>query len=284
MSNDEPKHELSDRSREFFKAIHETCLRRIDRASVPILGVQDDEIRHDRTGILYQVGGNHFVLTAAHSLQQIVKANIPLYLSINRPGVMPLPLADAKFCSTEEEGRDVAAIWLPPDTAGEIAKYKDFLPHNQIDLNGAQSRGPFVFFGYPMDWSGHVVDVDHIVSQGLVFATFPHVGLRHESAVYDPSIHLVLNFTRDAINSLQGSIDRLPKLFGISGCGIWQVGDIVGKEVRPRSEDSVSLVGIQHRWFPDLNYIQGTHIRYALAVVAQNFPDTQLAMNIVYPK
>ena len=93
-----------------FATINETCVTRIDRASVPVLGVQDNEILHDRTGILYRIADEHFVLTAAHYLHQIVKANIPLYLSMNKPGVLPLYLGKAKCYSTEDEGRDVAAI------------------------------------------------------------------------------------------------------------------------------------------------------------------------------
>jgi len=236
MSIEKPQHILSNQSGDFFATINETCLRRIDRASVPVLGVQENEIRHDRTGILYRIADEHFVLTAAHKLHQIIEANIPLYLSMNKPGVMPLFLGKAKFHSTEDEGRDVAAIWLPPTTVREVAKHKDFLSHNQIDLNGAESGGPFLFFGYPMSWSGHVASEDYVVSQGLAFVTLPHDGPRLESAHYDQDVHMVLNFKRDAINCLQGGVDTLPKLHGISGCGIWQVGDIIGKEVKARDE------------------------------------------------
>lgn len=274
---------LSDKEREFFVTIDKTCLPRIDRASVPILGIQGDKIVHDRTGVLYRIGGNHFVLTAAHKLQRIVESSIPLYLSMNKANVMPLPLADAKFCSTEEEGRDVAAIWLPPETANEVARHKEFLAHNQINLDGADSCGPFVFFGYPMDWSGQVVSPDHILSRGLAFATLAHNGKRLDSAHYDPNVHMLLHFARDAVNALQGSVATLPKLHGISGCGVWQVGDIIGNGVRPRHAESITLVGIQHRWFPSLDYIQATKIRYALGLVLENYPEARAAMNLAYP-
>jgi hypothetical protein len=229
------------------------------------------------------VRGDQFILSAGHDLREIVEANIPLYVSMNRPGVMPLPLGDAKFSSTEEVGRDVSAIWLPPDLAKEVATYKDFLPHSQVDLDGADSRGPFVFFGYPMRWSGHVIG-DYIVSQGLVFATFPHKGPTHETAFYDPALHMLLNFTRDGINAIEGSIDRLPKLHGISGCGVWQVGDVEGKVAVPRGSDAVTLVAIQHRWYPELDYVQVTKIRHSLAFIQENFPEVGAAMSLVYPK
>jgi hypothetical protein len=283
MTMAEEENHLPERHRQFFTDINEGCLRRVDRASVPLLGVQDEKIVHDRTGVLYRAGGHHFILSASHSLQKIVEHNIPLYVSMNRPGVMPIGLGPAKFSSTEEIGRDVSAIWLPPEIANEIAKYKDFLPHRQIDLEGADSRGPFAFFGYPMAWSGHVIQ-DYIVSEGLVFLGFPHTGLRHKEALYDPKLHMVMGFERDAINELKGGIDRLPRLKGISGCGIWQVGDIEDKKAVARSTETVTLVGIQHTWYPDLNYVQGTKIRHALAFIQQNFPEVSPAMSIVYPK
>lgn len=129
-----------------------------------------------------------------------------------------------------------------------------------------------------------VVSEDYVASQGLVFVTLPYDRPRLESAHYDQNVHMVLNFKRDAINCLQGSVDTLPKLHGISGCGIWQVGDIIGKEVKARDEESVTLVGIQHRWSPDLYYIKATKIRFVIGFVAENYPDVQAAMKIVYPK
>jgi hypothetical protein len=119
MSPNETPTELSPALREFFDSINSTYLPRIEKATVPILGVQNDRISHDRTGILYRIGGHHFVLTASHKLRQIVGNTIPLYLSLNTLGAEPLPLADARFHSTEEDGRDVAAIWLPLEVAQE---------------------------------------------------------------------------------------------------------------------------------------------------------------------
>jgi hypothetical protein len=270
-------------SKDFFKTINETCLPKIDRVSVPILGIQDDEIKHDRSGVLYQIADEHFVLTAAHNLHQTVEAQIPLYLLMNKPSILPIPLK-AKFYSTEEDGRDISVIWLPPDTACEVAKHKEFLSHDQIDLNGAESRGPFVFFGYPMDWSGLKVSKEYLASQALAFVTFPHDGPLLDSTYYDQKIHMVLNFTDSAINAIQGDINILPKLNGISGCGIWQVGDLCDKEVKARDEDSITLVGIQHGWSSGLNYIMATKICFAMSLIAGEFPETKAAMKIIYPK
>jgi hypothetical protein len=275
---------MSQRSQEFFSSVRELCLPRIYRATVPILGVQDDQIKHDRTGVLYRIAGEHFILTAAHDLRGIVEHNIGLYVSVNAPGILPFPLAEARFHSTEEVGRDVAAIWLPPDLAQEIGKHKDFLSHNQIDMNGIKRRVPYVFFGYPMDWSGHMIAEDHVYSRAMAFTTFEHVGERcPEESFFDPNVHFALNFTREAINFQAQASEKLPKLFGISGCGIWRVGDRGPGALEPRSPDNLTLVGIQHRWFPSHNYIQATRVGYVLEMINQYFPETRVPMSLVYP-
>jgi len=97
--SNEPK-PLVPRSAAFFAELHDDCLPRIDSATVSIIGIQDDEIRHDRTGVLYEIADQRFILTAAHDVRGIVSHNIPLYVSVNVPDVLPLPLADARFHST----------------------------------------------------------------------------------------------------------------------------------------------------------------------------------------
>ncbi len=284
METEKRKVEISKRSQEFHKAISELCLPRVERATVPILGVQNDRIVHDRTGVLYQSGTHHFVLTAAHDLLAIVQNNIPLYLSANLKDVEPIPLAAARFISTETNDRDVGVIWLPPSLADQVKKHRQFLYHNQVNLEPIKPRTPYVFFGYPMDWSGHVVAENHIQSVGLVFSTFQHEGDLHPTAIFRPDVHMALNFSREGIAPLANRQDYLPVLNGISGCGIWQVGDRTHSGLRTRTGETVALVGIQHTWYPDFNYVQATRIGYPLALINEYYPDTKGPMSLVYPK
>ena len=95
---------------------------------------------------------------------------------------------------------------------------------------------------------------------------------------------MVLHYSPEAINVSQGDKEILPKLYGISKCGIWQVGDITEKEVIARNEESLTLVGIQHIWIKNINYIQATKIGYAMSLIVENYPTTKPAMKIIYPK
>ena len=136
-----------------------------------------------------------------------------------------------------------------------------------------------------MDWAADFTSETSLQSTALAFAGLPYKGDRHPIANYNSDVNIVLQFDRDDVRTIDGASDKLPKPKGISGCGIWQVGDFdySAKEIRPRSANTLTLVGIQHRWFPDYGYVQGTRIRYALALVLLNFPHLDQAMNIVYP-
>ena len=110
LMTNEQDDKMPERHRSFFAEINEGCLRRIDRAAVPILGIQNDKIVHDRLGGVVSDRPAPLYTFCCTRFAEIVEANIPSYVSMNRPGVQPLSLADAKFVSTEETVRDVSAI------------------------------------------------------------------------------------------------------------------------------------------------------------------------------
>jgi hypothetical protein len=280
----------SERARAFHAALTKACIPRIDRATVPIIGVQNDRIVHDRSGVLYRIGDKHFVLTAAHYLRSIVEHNIGLLISVNRADVAPLPLAEARFLSTEyPDGdvtsicRDIAAIYIPDDVAMEVAKYKDFLYHNQINL-APDPHGLYLFYGYPEQWAGHLITETGIVSKALAFSTFEDCLDPGSVQNYDAEVHMVLNFSQSAVQAMTGTVEQLPRLPGISGCGIWRVGERQGRRAMPKTDETLTLVAIEHGVFNGLGRVKATRIRYALDLIATEYPDTRHAMSLIYPR
>jgi len=273
---------MAKRSQEILEQIGSTCIPRMNDLTVPILTITNERICHNRTGVLYRIGDRHFVLTAAHKLRAKVENNTPLYVSVNAENVDPIPLAGATFVSSDGDERDVAAIYLPPDLAQEIGKNKTFLRHHQISHESIQRRTPYVIFGYPGDWSGHVIAEKHIMSMGMAFATFEHEGEIDTDFAYRPEVHLAVTFTRDAIKAIDGQKDKLPKPLGVSGCGIWQVADRNENGIRVRTADTMTLMGIQHNWSPRYGYVLATKIGYLLAIINQQFPDTAELMRLIY--
>lgn len=274
---------MSERAKAFHAALEKSCIPRIDRATVPIVAVQDDKILHERTGVLYQIGPHYFVLTAAHGLREIVRHNIPLYISVNHPSVLPIPLTGANFLSTEEEDRDLAAIWIPRDIAAEVAQHKDFLRHNQINQHPDPSRALLLFYGYPLRWAGHLITETGMVSKALAFSSFEDYLDPKDVAHYDPKLHLLLNYSANAVQATTGESETLLPLQGISGCGIWQVGVKSDGSATPKTADTLTLVAIQHGMFKNHDRVKATRIEYALGLIADQYPDTKGPMSLAYP-
>jgi len=267
------------------RTILDGCSQFIERFTVPLLGLQDNVVKHDRTGVLYAIAHHHFILTAAHHLRAIVRCNIPLFIPQADPSAPALPLMGADIHTTEEDsGRDVAAIRLPDDIVSELHSTKGFLRHSRID-QADDGEGLYVVFGYPEAWTGSA-SPPQIISHPLIYVSRPYRGQRYPETFYHPDVHIVLEFDQDAIDALEGARVRLPSPKGISGCGIWRVADWRADSIRRWSPTDIRLVALQHRRIADHDrrYVQGTWIKHALRLILDSYPDLGDSMSLVYPR
>ena len=258
------------------------CTRRIERVTIPLFGFQDDQVKRDRTGVLYRVGGRSFILTASHDLHEIVQNNIPLCIGAADSVDLLIPLVDCQFHGTEEEGRDVAAIELTDEIVSQLSPKMQFLTHSDICLADSDSNALYVMFGYPEDWFSPSAD-SPLENEPLACVCQPYKGSRVPNAYFDPRVHILLGFSRTAVDLADQSTHQLPRLNGVSGCGIWKIGKRSKDGFERWDPDRMHLVALQHRWSERRDYIKGTWIGYALALIQERYPDVSAAMNLVYP-
>lgn len=280
----QPDDQPSTRMRGLLQRLEDNCRHHVDRVSVALYGLQNERVVRDRTGVLYRVADHHFILTAAHDLRGIVQNHIPLFLLTDTRSD-PIPLVDCKFHTTEvDDGRDVAAIKLSDDCVDAIGNARDFLPHSRVDLCD-DSDGFYLVFGYPEAWTTKSPQGE-VSSQPLVFLTQCYDGKRHSTVFFDERVHIALRFETNAAEIRSGNAIRLPALSGISGCGIWRVGDCGGQTPSCWSPEQIRLVALQHRLMTVEcgTYLQGTLIRYVLSLIRDNYPVLQPAMSLVYPR
>lgn len=255
----------------------------IAKVTVPLYGLQDDEIKRDRTGVLYRIADHHFILTAAHGLRKIIQAHVPLYIRPARPDQEPIHLLDCRFHSTEERGRDVAVIRLTNRVVQDLPPHFEFLGHNRIDLRGEAKEGLYLLFGYPQEWPDLPKEGIHH-TKAMVFASRPYTAERNPDAFFAADVHIALTFDRKAIDLDAQSEYSLPHPGGISGCGLWRAADWRTLAGATWSLGELRRVALQHRWFPNRNYVQGTRIKYALQLVVDNYPGLRERMRLIYPR
>ncbi len=270
-------------AQDLMKDFAEHCAAAVDNVTVRLFGVQENEVKRDRTGVLYRVADEHFVLTASHDLQEIIDRQIPLFLLPSRSEQEPIPLIDCQFHGTEKHGRDVAAIRLTDHVVTSLPPPLEFLGHNSVDLNINQATGPFVIFGYPMQWPDQQEEGIHH-TKAMVFVASPYTGERHAEAFYDPKVNVVLGFDRSAVDLDAHADFTLPHPGGISGCGIWRSADWSELPSRSWTNTKPRLVALQHHYFKKSKYVQGTWVAYALDLIVDSYPELRRSMTLIYPR
>lgn len=277
------KNNLPDFAKDFFMRLDSEGLPLIDRNTVLFHLIQNDEGKRDRTGVLYKIAGHHFILTASHDFRFICDNDIPLYIDCNDRKTDPIQISspDTFIHFTEEEGRDVAAIKIPQEIVNKLPECKQFLTHNRIKLFDDYEKSLYILFGYPAAWSG-IDDDNSFVSEPLVYVCGRYKGKRDPLAHYIKDVHIVLQFNQKATNIFDQSIYDLPKIHGVSGCGIWKIAEWSLHGFQNWNPKQIRLVALQHRWFPHEKYVQGTWINYALDLILENYPEVSNAMKLIY--
>ncbi len=272
-----------DRVAAFFDKLNTDILPKIDKVTVPLHGVQDDVLKHDRTGVLYQVADHHFILTAAHWLRDIIQHNILLFIPTYGAADPGIPLVGALFHTTEKEIRDVGVIHLDEATAEKLKSRKEFLRHGKVCISDADPEGLYVVFGYPEEWFGRTADSE-LITRPLPYFCQRYSGETMPDSGYDPQLHMALGFDRNVVTTQDYSRQTLPTARGMSGCGIWRVADCSKEGVERWSTKELRLVGIQHTWCNERKYLLGTRIQYALQVVSMNYPELERPLDLIYPR
>lgn len=274
----------ADKESSFSARVKRELIPTIEKATVAFVAIQDDKIVHDRTGVLYGIAEHYFILTASHAgdggsdLRAYNKHSIPWYLSVNAPGVDPIPLAGVTVHGTELEYRDIAAIHLPLDVVAKIRPHKEFIRQTQVASEDNMRSGYYVLFGYPLAWSFWHEPKECWWCEPLIYLTTPYDSGTHTDESCQPNISFALGFSQEATDATDGTPASLPSPGGISGCGVWRIPNPGASS----SLDGPMLVGIQHLWNKDRGYVKGTRINFVIERILSDFPDLAPAMELLF--
>jgi len=282
---DSPRDNRNPPLQKYFDDIRNECIPAIEAATVPILDLPNVTFKHDRSGVLYRVGDHHFIVTAAHGLREIVGREILLCVSMNAHERLPIPLDnEARFHGTEVEGRDIAVIRLPDDTARQVAVHKRFISHNEVLAEDDERTGWYVIVGFPGAWSPRKLGKDFLYSRPLIYSCRAYTDYAKPPSWYRRDVHLLLGFELNAENVTDGRAEKLPGPYGISGCGVWRVADRSKRGMETVSKHNVSLVAIENNWCETRGYIMATRINWVLNRIIDDYPDVERSMRLTYPR
>ena len=152
-----------------------------------------------------------------------------------------------------------------------------------VDMETNPKKGIYAAFGFPTDW---FQTQGEAYPRPLPFIGSIYEGKRKPDTCYDPKVHVVIGFDRKTVNVLTDTKQLLPKLDGMSGCGLWRIVDYSRAGMENWSPRKVRLVGLEHRsvLYEGNRYMQGTWIRHAVAMIYQEYPTLHNAMRLSFPK
>lgn len=285
--SDENHSKASELTTKFLKRVQQEALPWIVNSTIPFYGVQDDQIKRDRSGVLLRLADSYFILTASHDLKEFVEHKIPLYVGWDKEEKVAVPLSDSVFHTTDKNSLDVAVIKLTNDDAEKILTTKQAISMRDISSEIDESPGMFLVCGFPQEWlsvSSEKIDSTPLPFFGRFFEgeTSPTAQIK-----FDPKVHALFEFNQNAIRASNKESFQLPRfdgIKGISGCGVWRILDWEKDSIETWNPDNCKLVAIQHRYYEKQCYVHTTWIKYALSLIANDYPHLQSAMKIVYPK
>lgn len=183
------------------------------------------------------------------------------------------------FRGIDECDVDVVAAELNAETVDRLSLKHRFLRLNELDVKDHQTDGLFLVCGFPQEWFQKEKTLH---PKAMKFFGKQHIGELNPLSHFDPDVHLVVGYERQGCNALDDQPALLPKVHGMSGCGIWRIA-----EWKPQSIDSwqpkrCKLVAIQHSWDQNRNYIKGTWVRHALSLIYHHYPQHQSALSVDY--
>jgi hypothetical protein len=244
------------------------------------------------TGSLFEIGGCHFVVTAAHvvSAAHICDRTIAVsdgadsFLSVHGSWIVSAPVQSRGL----EDPFDVAVYRLPADAMLRL-EGKRFLRPEDIDFNEQSKTAVFTLFGFPGMWAMPSHRADEAVSlKPLEFTTYAYEGGAKPLSGYDPRYHLLLDSTDKDMTELDGSqavvvrrdgrTAELPiDLKGISGCAVWVVGDL-DVPLERWCERAPKVVAVETSVVQKRQVVQATRWIAVTTLISEAFPEVRRAM------
>jgi len=277
--SDDFESELRRFSEKVFIESHEV----VDWATAPITFLHKLEAdslatTFDRSGVLLAIGELRFLITAEHDILKYRNAGYIPCIAAPRPDVPPTPLVADKLYVSDDPLVDIAVFSLVPDTVENLKGDYRFLRLNQVRITPPSNlEGAFFLVtGFPADMQ----DYDEMGRERVnvaKFVTCPLSGRISDIENFIPEAHIVLGYEKDAKHT-SGNRVPPPRAPGLSGCGIWYLP--IPQGMQGWTQKAIVLYGVQTAWHRQREYVKGTVIGHALAMIWCWFSDSRDPMRI----
>jgi hypothetical protein len=233
------------------------------------------------SGVLLRIAKATFLVSASHVLFDRKNPDErELFITSGLPGSAFTSLGglDVK-ASHDQDDVDVAFVRLSPEVESAMAEHREFVQMDELDLCRNAEQGLYGVVGFPQSYSTR----DHAAK--TIEPRAIYIGAARCDPVPDlftPGVSIALWHQHVGIDE-DGSAQRVPDLYGVSGCGIWRMitSDVIERR-QPWTPSSLRLTGIEHSVLPN-RHIKGILMSYVIASIRREHSDLRSAIDLYRP-
>ncbi len=186
------------------------------------------------SGVLLQVEGTRFLVTAAHVSDEFFRERWRQIFFDTPDGDELIPVITVRYARSEkrtepnreDDPLDLAVCELRPDIADKLSAFMPFVTLSELELDPDKLKdGRYLALGYP-EFRAEKDEMDQTIeAQSLPYFTGLYDMERKPAPNISPADHLVLDV--DRMDEPAGVGDRLDldQTHGISGGGMWRILD-----------------------------------------------------------
>lgn len=174
----------------------------------------------------------------------------------------------------EDDKIDIGIVRLSEETVREMQEDEFLVLDDIYDLDTATITGHYVFAGYPRSKHKGAIKNGEAKAALYSFAVDTAPLADYQTANLDPNISLLLRFEKQNMWGPQGQGNGIASPTGISGGGVWLIGDAFATTpIKPL------LVAIALEWWGKLREkkppkrVLATKIPVVLSVIWDRFPE-----------
>jgi hypothetical protein len=268
----------------------------IARTTVALFKHVSGKSDHYASGVLLQVEGTRFLVTAAHVTDEFFCEHWKQVFFGTPSADDLIPVLTVRYCRSkkrtdpnrEDDRLDLAVLELRPEIADKLSGFMRFATLSDLELNPDKlNNGRYLMIGYP-DFRAEKDEMDErIIAEVLPYFT----GLYDMQGDLPPNIspadHLVLDVNREhEVGSVWYGLN-LDETHGISGGGMWRILD-EDQPIESLDWRQAKLVAIvTDRSDPDgigpVQYLRGTKIKRVINFIYEGWPELRPAIESSIP-
>ncbi len=188
------------------------------------------------SGLFLKYKENYYVITAAHVLAEhfvdtyvIIKDEAVTIGGV--PKSSPMPATNDR----EDDKIDISIIKVDAGSAEKLLNQFTPVTQDQLELNHSlKSKSRYTLVGYPLNHSKVNWGANIIKSLAQSYQSSPYSNYDYQRDGFSDGTTIAIKYDGFVTNAKAPNTHKSPKLIGISGCGLWYLGN----------KDKNTLVGV----------------------------------------